>query len=958
MSDCRNSCGVIVTRFLWALHRGIASSRIRHQRYPPFFPPPVMDPPFEHARHLFCPPVRAPWRWTDGGKVITWQDGTTVAFAEELTAIFKHCGPRRLPVFPVIVYLLAACRGRFLDDTPSVQAAQGRVREELLAAGRQLRKLAALPADLRQSPEARAEMALMIVEHEPKRLLATGLVENWEKWLQGGATDRVGPEQADYAPFQLRQMSSGLAAISEQILRLRLETGLPALPQPALLPEAAKVPPPAAEESSPVPLRDLLQQLEKDAEFRGIAQMARRVLAALALPGRRTVQEDLPAGGVSDVANRGTPERLLLTELAHEPDVMAARLVLGEALYLRREPPAVQNNPPPLVLIDTSLRLWGLPRVFAAACGLAILAARHGGQRAAVWRSVEGRPRCQPLQRRADVAELLGRVEPELDPLPVLRRWLDAVKTESPESERCFITHSAQLRNAAFRQALRDLPAMLFATVDRDGAFSLHRHAPGRGLQLLCQATLPLESLFEETPAAGIRAVKGETGTARRPLFFSQRERPLLFSPSGSCLWAMPWREDGGIAVVETGHVVSWQQPLKGCRILYHAPEAKAAWGLHRLDRDRFALFLSGERGRRELIRIVILNADRNCVEENWIAGPFAEWEAITASGAVAYIVGLHRTRAVSLETGTLLGTIEHGWSRQEVSPHGFAGTENRFLLGWSGSRITVTENPLPAAGIQAAFWSEDAGAMIAFDRRQGLRVAGIQLRSGNQGWVFDQFIKTLAEGARLIPGPLGKRVMLDSGTARHIYEVTAQKEPAVSLHLRQVISRALPGAVMFRRTGAMDAPSVPFTRHLSAAAFSPSGKLGVRAQRSGTWRWLEFRPRPLWRRGEQLPPESESIRRFHEARLEGVDREVSAADWPKLRLWLDSEGLLHLVSSDPGLPEITLTLSDPSIAWWMSDGEAGGREFFLPQAVSPPVESIKLLEDALSRIATLACHA
>ena len=47
---------------------------------------------------------------------------------------------------------------------------------------------------------------------------------------------------------------------------------------------------------------------------------------------------------------------------------------------------------------------------------------------------------------------------------------------------------------------------------------------------------------------------------------------------------------------------------------------------------------------------------------------------------------------------------------------------------------------------------------------------------------------------------------------------------------------------------------------------------------------------------------------------------------------WLDGRGLLHLQSSDPALPEVTLVLSETSLAAWLSDGRPCGPAYFLGQ--------------------------
>ena len=46
-------------------------------------------------------------------------------------------------------------------------------------------------------------------------------------------------------------------------------------------------------------------------------------------------------------------------------------------------------------------------------------------------------------------------------------------------------------------------------------------------------------------------------------------------------------------------------------------------------------------------------------------------------------------------------------------------------------------------------------------------------------------------------------------------------------------------------------------------------------------------------------------------------------------RAWLDSRGLLHLKSSDPGIPEVTLVLNERVISGWCANGRVWGDFFF-----------------------------
>jgi len=62
------------------------------------------------VRRYLAPPVSAPWRWDDGGEVIAWLDGQTIAFRAEMAEVLTRLARHGLPPFSAVLLLLAACR--------------------------------------------------------------------------------------------------------------------------------------------------------------------------------------------------------------------------------------------------------------------------------------------------------------------------------------------------------------------------------------------------------------------------------------------------------------------------------------------------------------------------------------------------------------------------------------------------------------------------------------------------------------------------------------------------------------------------------------------------------------------------------------------------------------------------------------------------------------------------------
>jgi hypothetical protein len=85
---------------------------------------------------------------------------------------------------------------------------------------------------------------------------------------------------------------------------------------------------------------------------------------------------------------------------------------------------------------------------------------------------------------------------------------------------------------------------------------------------------------------------------------------------------------------------------------------------------------------------------------------------------------------------------------------------------------------------------------------------------------------------------------------------------------------------------------------------------------------------------------------------------ELKIAQWSDgSRAWLDSRGLLHLRSSNPSIPEISLVLnSSGPLAAWCSDGLRYGPAFFHPEPVMDSVEAFRELLSRLIRFGKTAC--
>lgn len=224
----------------------------------------------------------------------------------------------------------------------------------------------------------------------------------------------------------------------------------------------------------------IVLRLGEAPERRWLPGLVASLLPLAELPGPWDPGGSVEPTGAGDLRTRGRLDRLLITELAHDPDVLASRIAQNEALY--SEPPATRERRPVprSVLVDTGLRQWGRPRRIAIAAALALVATSRFGATIATAdldRPVQVVVHSQLSEKT--IASLLEHVDEQLD----LRGRLDSFAEQTPmDHEIVLVTSLAAWRDTRFERALEVLEARrVFAiTVHETGALALWHSPPSR----------------------------------------------------------------------------------------------------------------------------------------------------------------------------------------------------------------------------------------------------------------------------------------------------------------------------------------------------------------------------------------------------------------------------------------------------------------------------------------------
>jgi len=117
---------------------------------------------------------------------------------------------------------------------------------------------------------------------------------------------------------------------------------------------------------------DFVEELMDNSQTFQIGALIKPIWAGFSVPIFNAHPSEQPLGGVSDLSNKGDFNKLLVSEFANDDLLFMSRLANNEALYLNREMPPITDKLQRIMLIDISLKTWGIPKILGYASSLAI----------------------------------------------------------------------------------------------------------------------------------------------------------------------------------------------------------------------------------------------------------------------------------------------------------------------------------------------------------------------------------------------------------------------------------------------------------------------------------------------------------------------------------------------------------------------------------------------------------
>lgn len=509
----------------------------------------------EKCVQYFSAPYLYFWQWADDGTVLEFGNGRTVCYRDDLTFMLANIGIKHTPPVGAIVLLLCACRERY-DDLYNLDSylyklgydkdynehqhieAKGLIGSAIAF----LKVVNGLPV-VERSGMRRVALLQAVFDAEEPADFNIELQVLLNAFKTGQHDEQI---FGQHPPYRFDDLRRDLEPLVEALARYKdsetllnyLKTGL------AEAPEKAEIEVPEPESI------DLLTELSYDSRTEGMYRLAKRIMAALNIPMHFSGSSDDQFGGVSDITNRGNYDKLLLSELAQDDILLMARLANNEALFLKREQLPVKNPTEWHLLMDTTLKTWGTPRVFELSAALAFgegkaMEAMHG------WALGGQEFKEMDLRSKNGVLNALSHINTGMHCGVALQKIFASL----PGSNNRFmlIKMVGEREEAAFLMALDSVRDRLdyLVEVDREGNIALYQ-TRGKRHRLLAKANIDLNELTIRPGSVGAPLQRRLAGNAEIPAIMRLERFPLFYpnSKTNTKNFAVLKTKEGAVLVV------------------------------------------------------------------------------------------------------------------------------------------------------------------------------------------------------------------------------------------------------------------------------------------------------------------------------------------------------------------------------------------------------------------------
>lgn len=270
--------------------------------------------------------------------------------------------------------------------------------------------------------------------------------------------------------------------------------------------------------------KDFIQELTEDPKTFQVGSLIKRIWSGLKIPMRHLSPGEQPIGGISDMTNKGDFNRMLLSEFANEDEVFMNRVANHEALYIQREVPPEENIFERIILIDTSLKNWGTPKVLAFASAIAVIKHPKAHSECKIFALGQNTVPIS-LNTTDEVIDHLNQVSLVLEVSQALEKFFNEEHTEK-ELEVFFITNQENLEHQKLQKVIHENRDRLkfLVTTSSNGELNFYKHHKGTRKHVQ-KMVLPLKELWANPP----KQKQGHAGYGNGIKVLVPQNYPLLF---------------------------------------------------------------------------------------------------------------------------------------------------------------------------------------------------------------------------------------------------------------------------------------------------------------------------------------------------------------------------------------------------------------------------------------------
>lgn len=449
------------------------------------------------------------WRYEDQGKVIAVPDGRTLGYTDQvIKEIVFHLAPQGLPRFGSLLLAIAATTAHGNDTLEEImeivrsktklsESIEKGLSEEIEKGLWFAKLLARVPSKFKQG-NLRILLLQAVFMHSHnsvsakkaaqilREIKATPSIAQYTlDWRENALTERqmINSLVADFKTLAIigRELND-VPAILKRI------SDLPSVPHAleVLEPEHE----PKGQEVS------FVDQLMDHHDTFHVGALVTSLISGLQISFHASQPSEQPLGGVADITNKGSFDKLLTSEHAFDDHVLLSRLANSEALYKHREIPPADNTYPRVLLIDTTLKNWGTIRTISFAAALAI--ARHPKKKQPCRVFLVGKSyREIAVATVTDVIDGLNTLDSSLDPGVGI---VDLFANENfKDSELFFLGTAASLAKPGMQRLSADPGKRIDHWIhpDEQGVLQVYKN-PKRGKRFVQELKLSLDELWSK----------------------------------------------------------------------------------------------------------------------------------------------------------------------------------------------------------------------------------------------------------------------------------------------------------------------------------------------------------------------------------------------------------------------------------------------------------------------------